>query len=441
MYPCSGRFLYTIAFLFLPLLPSIAVGQQMTKSDRQYAQIMLRDVAADVEKYYYDPKLHGVDWAAAIQQTKANIEKAENMDMAVSEIAALLDSLHDSHTHFLPPARNYVHNYGFRIKMIGDRCFIVHVHAGSDAEKKGLRVGDEVLAINDHRVDRKNFPRILYIYWTLRPQPGLRLTLAGDENQPRQLEIMAKVTTSNVLKWYLAQGSNQIHRDVDADRYYNRVRYFDKSDDLLVIRLPEFVLSAQQVDEVIGKMRAHKGVVLDLRDNPGGYIETLTRLLGGFFERDLKAYDRIRRIEKNKPENIVGRHNHAYTGRFVVLIDSGSASASEMFSRVIQLERRGFVLGDRSAGAVMGAQLYTHSVDYIYGASITVWDAVMSDGQSLEHVGVQPDIMVLPTASDIASHFDPALAKAAGLVGVKINAQEAGAMFRQGESEEDSAED
>ncbi len=351
------------------------------------------------------------------------------MDMAMSEIAALLDTLHDTHTHFFPPARNYVHNYGYRTKMIGERCFVVHVHPGSDAEKKGLKVGDEILAVNDHPATRKNFPRIRYIYGTLRPQPGLRLTLAGENNQPRQLEVMAKITPSNVLKWYLAQGSNQIHRDTDADRYYNRVRYFDRSDDLLVVRLPEFAFSAQQVDEVIGKMRAHKGVVLDLRGNPGGFESTLTRLLGGFFERELKAFDDVHRKE-TKPITISGRRDHAYTGRFVVLIDSDSASAAELFSRVIQLERRGFVLGDRSAGAVMGALFYSHSVDYKYGSEITVSDAIMPDGNSLEHVGVQPDVMVLPTATDLASHLDPALAKAAGLVGVKITPQEAGAMFR-----------
>ena len=408
----------------------------MSKSDRQYAQIMLRDVAADVEKYYYDPKLHGVDWPSAVRQAKANVDKAENMDMAISEIAALLDSLHDTHTVFLPPARNYVHNYGFRTKMIGEHCFVVHVHPGSDAEKKGLKAGDEVLAINDHPVSRKNFPRIWYIYGTLRPQPALKLTLAGDNNQSRQLEIKTKITPSHVLKWYLAQGSNQVHRDADADRYYNRVRYSDKGDDLLVVRLPEFTLTVQQVDEVIGKMRAHKGVVLDLRTNPGGYVDTLNRLLGGFFERDLKAFDRVERKE-TKAENVTGRHVHAYTGRFVVLIDSDSASASELFSRVIQLERRGFVLGDRSAGAVMGAKVYVHSVDYEYGAEITVLNAIMSDGQSLEHTGVQPDIVVLPTAADLASHRDIALAKAAGLVGAKIAPEEAGAMFREEEEKDD----
>jgi len=108
-----------------------------------------------------------------------------------------------------------------------------------------------------------------------------------------------------------------------------------------VVRLPEFDLSPIDVDHVVDKMRAHKGVVLDLRGNPGGFRVTLDRLVGGFFEKDLKAFDRLQRTETD-PDMVSGRHHSAYTGRLTVLIDS--ASASELFAKIIQLEKRGFIL-------------------------------------------------------------------------------------------------
>ena len=60
---------------------------------------------------------------------------------------------------------------------------------------------------------------------------------------------------------------------------------------------------------------------------------------------------------------------------------------------------------------------------------MTEADLVMTDGKSLEHVGVQPDFTVLPTAQDLAERRDPALAKAASLVGAKLSPEEAGRAF------------
>ena len=83
--------------------------QRFSKADRDMVARMLQDAAADVQKSYYDPKLHGLDWDARVHQAKENIEKADSTDSAVSEIAALLDSLNDSHTRLILPPRSYDH--------------------------------------------------------------------------------------------------------------------------------------------------------------------------------------------------------------------------------------------------------------------------------------------------------------------------------------------
>ena len=64
-----------------------------------------------------------------------------------------------------------------------------------------------------------------------------------------------------------------------------------------------------------------------------------------------------------------------------------------------------------------------------YGSSITNADVLMSDGQSLEHVGVVPDELLLPTPEDMAARKDPVLARALELAGAKIDAVKAGALF------------
>ncbi|MGA9511210.1 MAG: S41 family peptidase [Candidatus Sulfotelmatobacter sp.] len=421
------------------LVPVAGWSQQYAKSDRRLAEAMLLDADTDVQKHYYDSKFHGIDWKARVQEAKKNVATARSMDDAVSEIAALLDSLHDSHTSLVLPPRTQVHDYGFQMEMIGDRCYVVRVRAGGDAEKKGLRPGDEVRAVNGYPVSRENFRRLVYIVNVLRPQPELRLSLADAAGGQRQLEVMARFQASTVNRYFLHQGINVLVRDADARRQILRPRYFEKGEDLLVIKIPEFAFSASEVDTIVGKMRAHTGVVLDLRGNPGGYADTLDRVLGGLFQNDLKIFDRVGRTA-TKPVSATGRHHDAFTGRFAVLIDSESASASEVLARVVQIEKRGFIVGDRSSGSVMEARLYPHEValDSIvsYAISVTDADLVMTDGKSLEHVGVEPDILILPTGEDLVNNRDPALAKAAGLVGAKLSPEEAGKILPHVESDQ-----
>jgi hypothetical protein len=149
--------LLAIHAILCGLVPVAGWSQQYTKSDRELAESMVRDAAADVQKHYYDSRFHGIDWRARVQEARKNIATAHSMDDAVSEIAALLDNLHDSHTYLILPSRTQIHDYGFQMEMIGDRCYEVRVRAGGDAGNKGLRQGEEIRAVNGYPVSRKNF--------------------------------------------------------------------------------------------------------------------------------------------------------------------------------------------------------------------------------------------------------------------------------------------
>jgi C-terminal processing protease CtpA/Prc len=67
--------------------------------------------------------------------------------------------------------------------------------------------------------------------------------------------------------------------------------------------------------------------------------------------------------------------------------------------------------------------------EMLYGIFVTEADVIMPDGKSLEHVGVTPDELLLPTAQELNANLDPVLARAAELVGIKLDAKQAGKLF------------
>ena len=207
--------------------------------------------------------------------------------------------------------------------------------------------------------------------------------------------------------------------------------------DTLVVAMSSFGDPAQ-VARFMKKARSYKNLVLDLRGNGGGLVVAIDMLVSWCFDREVKiGVEKTRKGEE--PETAKGRKD-AYTGRIVVLIDSRSASASEVTARVMQLEKRGTVIGDRSAGAVMTSMLFRHTLGQdlygigsvaFFGTSITVADFKMSDGATLEKVGVTPDETVLPSGADLAAERDPALARAITLLGGTMTAEQAGKFYRQ----------
>jgi carboxyl-terminal processing protease len=426
----------TAALVSILALSFCARAQQaMSNIDRGRAADMLQTISNDVKKHYYDPKFHGVDFEARVATAKQQIATSTSFNMAMAHIAAALDALDDSHTFFLPPQHAFHHDYGFQYQMVGERCFVTRVRPSSDAETKGVKAGDEILAVNGYNVTRDILWKIQYTFSALRPQAALRLALQEPSGAQRQVDVSAKIRqTGHVTDLTGANGASDIWdliRDEETHEHLMRARTVEYGDRVTVIKVPEFAFTALEVENMLGKAHRHDNLVLDLRGNPGGAVDTLKYLIGGMFDKEIKIANRVGRKD-TKPEVAKPMHN-PYLGKLVVLVDARSASCAEVFARIIQLEKRGVVIGDKTEGAVMEAKHYeeragTDTVVF-YGASITEWDLIMADGKSLEHVGVTPDELLLPSADAIANGRDPVLAHAVELLGVKITSEEAGKAF------------
>lgn len=419
-----------LLFFFIALNSSQPLHAQNLESfDRENAKAMLSAAKDDLMKNYYDPAMRGMDIEDRFKKAEASIKQATTRDQLVTIVAQTLLELDDSHTFFLPPARAAQVQYGWEMLMVGQHAYIKAVKPKSDAEATGLKVGDEILAVDGYRPARENVWKMYYRYYALAPARSIRLVVQSPgDTQTRELNVPAKIVrTANVTDWsklfmqYLHEEGDLAH-----DRFYVEGK------DLMVWQMPTFSVSPDHIDEIMGRAKNFKSLIIDIRGNGGGYLVSLERLVGYFFDHDVKIADQKSRKEM-KPSLAKTRGSSMFSGQLFILVDSGSASASELFSRVIQMEKRGTLIGDRTAGAVMTARYFDHqsgvgNVLY-FGNSVTVADSIMTDGKSLEKTGVTPDVVLLPTGADLAAKRDPVLAHAAKLAGVNLDAEKAGSLF------------
>jgi C-terminal processing protease CtpA/Prc len=420
----------------LLVLPTAIQAQSFGSLDRERGQMMLDTIKDELKKNYYDPNFHGMNLDTRFKEADAKIKQSTSMGQMLGLIAQVLIELNDSHTFFLPPGRSYRTDYGWLMQMVGDKCYIVGVKPGSNAEALGVRPGDEIYSIDGFGPSRDNMWKIQYSYNALRPRPAVRLVVIKPDGQEKELEVQAKI--DKMKRVINLSGDDdgfdiwELDRQEQAEARLNRHRYTELGKDLLVWKMPAFDLEDSQVDSMVAKFKKRQGVIFDLRGNGGGYEQTLLRLLGHLFDHDVKLGE-VKRRKETKPVTAKTRGNDAFAGKVVVLIDSDSGSAAELFARVIQLEKRGVVIGDRSAGAVMRAIHHPHQLgtDTVipYSVSITDSDLFMTDGKSLEQVGVTPDETKLPQPSDLAAKRDPVLAYAITLLGGTTTPEVAGAMF------------
>jgi carboxyl-terminal processing protease len=403
----------------------------ITSMQRGFIGVMLNEIKDDVKRNYYDPKYHGVDLDARFKQAAEYVKTSTTYNQAISIVAWSLKPLNDSHTYLIPPTRPVKVSYSYDLQIIGNKCYATAIEPGGEAEKSGLKVGDRILSMNGIGLDRATFWEANYLYRILRPQTADQIVVEGANALPRTLNIAARVTAR---PHHLHLGIEDFDQTREAQT--RRKKFAPRSHELgnaaIIWKLPSFSQDERVVDEMIRQTARFPALILDLREDGGGSEAVLLRFLASLFDHEVKVGDRITR-KGVEPLVAKAQGGKPYPGKVIVLVDERSASASEIFARVLQLQNRGTVIGDQTAGSVMEAMLFRHpfgrSDDEIYGTMISHADIQMTDGKSLERVGVMPDEELLPTAEELANNRDPVLARAARLVGAELSAEDAGKLF------------
>jgi C-terminal processing protease CtpA/Prc len=264
------------------------------------------------------------------------------------------------------------------------------------------------VAVNRLNAAPQTFFQMMRYLTVLDPRVELDLEIA-DNGSTRTVKVPATVVPQPPQYFfsYIETGRN---RD-SQDRLYDFKNY---DDGLQYVRVRTFAMPSTELVAIAKPLRGAKAVILDLRGNGGGIASTMLDFAGQFAAEPFQMATSVSR-GKSQPMRVRPLNPHI-TAPLYVLVDSASASASEMFARSMQLHKRGVVLGDRTSGRVNSAQFFWQPIGswegIEFGTEIAVSKIVMEDGKELEGRGVTPDELCVPQAADLRSEKDPCLDRA-----------------------------
>lgn len=341
----------------------------------------------------------GQFWEAwgEIEKYYLKSDKVSEQDKVYGAIKGLVGSLGDPYSEFFPPRESKKFeediqgNFGGIGAELGIRRGLVVVIAplkDTPAMKAGLRAGDYILEVNSSSTDGLSLDEV--VGW-IRGKPGTEvklLMLREDWDKPKEVDITRGLIEVPTLDYEMKEGKIG----------YLALHSFNAN-------APELFYKAS-VDLARQGM---KGMILDLRNNPGGYLEVSVDLAGWFVEKN-------KVIVSEEGKNIEEREYRS-TGSeafkdlpVVVLINQGSASASEILAGALRDIRGVKLIGEKSFGKGTVQQV----VPLINNASLklTIARWVLPSGHALDGEGLKPDIEVLMSEKDYEEKKDPQLDKA-----------------------------
>lgn len=352
---------------------------------------------------YVDQTDNMQDWNTWRHKYDNYIKTDEDAYVAIGTMVA---SLNDPYTKFLDPKdfaeetnsiRGSLKGIGIQIATKDGKLMVIAPIEDSPAEKAGLMADDEILEINGTSTK------------------GLTIDKAADKIRGEEgttVELLVK-RKADVQKYTIVR--KEIELKAVSTKIPNDVKL---PSDIGYIRLSSFISknAAKEFENILVNSKNKKGFIIDLRSNPGGlltnaiYISNLllpSGIIVSTVDRD--GYKETQRASRNpvtdKP--------------LVVLINKGSASASEIMSGALKDNKRAVIVGEKSFGKGLVQEINRLPNDS--GVNITIQKYLTPNGTDINKKGIEPDIAVELTDEDIKNKNDRQLIKASEVLQDLIN--------------------
>ncbi|QRN82206.1 S41 family peptidase [Chloroflexota bacterium] len=316
-------------------------------------------------------------------------------DLMRGAIEGMLASLGDKHTSYMTPEEFTQANesltgeyegIGAYVDVSGDYVEIISPMKGSPAEAAGLRPNDKVVAIDG--VDMTGTPGDLVLQQILGPA-GTDVTLTIDRD--------GETFDVTITRQHIVVPTVDYEMLDNNIGYVALYTYGDNSTEQLRAALTD-LLSQNPA-----------GLILDLRDNGGGYLNTAIEVVSEFVNDGVVMYEQYGDGETYAYEAIPG--GSATDIPLVVLVNGGTASASEITAGAIQDKDRGVLVGSTTYGKG-SVQTWIALSDEAGGVRITIARWLTPNGTQISDIGLTPDYEVEMTEDDYLNGNDPQLEKA-----------------------------
>ncbi len=337
----------------------------------------------------------------AIQHSYLRAANVTTQDLIYGSASGLVGALKDPYSIFLNPdeskkfSEDINGNFGgigAEIGIKNEQLIIVAPLKNSPAEKAGLLAGDKIMEINATSTINMNINEAVKI---IRGPKGTSITFTisrSGHEKPLKITVVRDIIKIPVIEWKMKEGK------------IAHLQFFTFSE-----------TSTGLMRKALEEIRAAdaRGIVLDLRNNPGGYLDSAVQIASFFLEPNAPVvYEEFR---NGKRDTFTAQGNPIVKNLpLVILLNNGSASASEILAGAIKDNRGIQIVGEKSFGKGTVQELIELRDGSEVKLTIAHW--IMPKGAQIDKNGIMPDVEIKLSDKDREKKQDPQLDKAIELL-------------------------
>ncbi|MGP8199131.1 MAG: protein kinase domain-containing protein [Limisphaerales bacterium] len=382
-----------------------------------------------IDETYASFELKTIDWGQVRRRYEERLDPAANADQFYRLLFQLVNELKDTHSWL----QNYHPAFPasgpeLTVDLFEGKPFIVAVNADSEAAGLGVKPGSEVLEVDGLSVEDK----LKQLRLGLRAcsserafrREACRYLLAGERGTTVDLKLRLPDGHAQTFALRRMTGVSDPPRqtcsfDLKEQRF---VQFGRHPSGLGYIRITSFdghEVVPQEFDQALEALRTAPGLILDIRDNPGGYGQP--HIVGRLLQRPtLCAISFIKNgpahgALKRQDDILEPTGTWQYRGPIALLVNDVTGSAADLFACYLRSAKRVVTVGSTTHGNLSGVAAFAVLP---CGLVVRISNGYICDagGKPIEGNGNAPDVNVAPTISDFLAGRDPVLEKAVALV-------------------------